>query len=274
MPVEDRGGVSTHWLRYGQGPRQAMLLHCSLAHSGAWQPLAACLGDRLSMTAFDMPGHGRSGDWEAGDIQAACVAMAVDLIEGETGDGPVDFIGHSFGGTVGLRLAAERPDLVRSLVAIEPVFMAVARADHPEGQAAEEARLDGFRQAAEAGDMRRAAREFMASWGLGDAWDDLSETAKQRRTRAMRAITTGEPAIYEDTAGLLAPGGLESVERPVLLVEGALSPDPIRWVNEGLARRLPDASRAVIEGADHMAPLTHPEAVAARIAEFLGGVPV
>lgn len=271
MPVEERGGVSTHWIRYGQGPRRAMLLHCSLAHSGAWAPLAGRLEDRLTMTAFDMPGHGRSGDWRSGDIQAACVAMAAELIEAQ--GAPVDFIGHSFGGTVGLRLAVERPELLRSLVAIEPVFMAVARADHPEGQAAEEARLDGFRQAADAGDHRRAAREFMASWGLGDAWADLSEQAKARRTRAMQAITTGEPAIYEDTAGLLRPGGLDSVDLPVLLVEGALSPDPIRWVNDGLARRLPRAERAVIEGADHMAPLTHPAAVAGRIGAFLDGVP-
>lgn len=41
---------------------------------------------------------------------------------------PVDVIGHSFGATVALRLALERPELVRSLVLVEPVLFAAAKA--------------------------------------------------------------------------------------------------------------------------------------------------
>jgi lipase len=60
------------------------------------------------------------------------MAMAVDLLQDQAQGQPVDVIGHSFGGTVALRLAVERPDLVRSLVLIEPVFVAALLADRPD----------------------------------------------------------------------------------------------------------------------------------------------
>lgn len=33
--LEDLGGCPTYWDRLGDGPREALFIHCSLAHSGA-----------------------------------------------------------------------------------------------------------------------------------------------------------------------------------------------------------------------------------------------
>ena len=113
MPQDIRGGVPTHWITAGAGPRQALLIHCSLGHGGGWTRMMAALDDVITGIAYDLPGHGRSADWDGvSDIQGVSTAMAVDLLEAE-GGGPADIIGHSFGGTVAIRLAAERPDLVR-----------------------------------------------------------------------------------------------------------------------------------------------------------------
>ena len=65
MPMEDRAGFPVHWTTMGaEGSAPTLALHCALAHSGAWQALVQALRDRLSVVAPDLPGHGRSADWD------------------------------------------------------------------------------------------------------------------------------------------------------------------------------------------------------------------
>src|SRR6056297_3337330 len=98
MPEGLRGGVPVHWRVAGTGGRRAILAHCSLAHSGAWKGVMERLAPRLSMVAFDLPGHGRSADWDGSvPLQDLVVAIARDFRD-EAPD-PVDLIGHSFGAT-------------------------------------------------------------------------------------------------------------------------------------------------------------------------------
>ena len=81
MPEGFRAGASVFWREAGEGARPALFVHCSLAHSGAWSGVMAGLADRLRMTAFDMPGHGRSGAWRGGDFQAETVAIAATFCD-------------------------------------------------------------------------------------------------------------------------------------------------------------------------------------------------
>ena len=64
---------------------------------------------------------------------------------------------------------------------------------------------------------------------------------------------------------------LESLGVPVLLVDGDQSPPIIDAIQTELARRLPMVSRAVVPGAGHMLPLSHPQALARLVAAHLGG---
>ena len=265
MPRAEKAGFPTYWTSFGQGPRPALMIHCSLSHSGSWGGVARHLSGALTMTAFDMPGHGRSGAWDArGDHQAVTTAIAAEFC-----DGPRDVVGHSFGATVALRLAVERPELVRSLVLIEPVIFSVAQHTRPdvflqliEAQA-------GFVAAMEAGDKRAAAREFTGLWGDGTPWEVVPEDQKQALAEQIHLIGAGAPALYEDAGGLLEPGVLEALPHRVLLIEGSQSPPVIPAVHEGLAARLSHAERAVIAGARHMALITHAAQVSAEILRFL-----
>ncbi len=272
MPQVKAGGHATHVTRMGQGPRAGLLIHCSLGHSGGWAPMMAALDDVLSAVAYDLPGHGRSADWDGTqEIQGLSTDIAADLIEAQ-GGAPVDVIGHSFGATVALRLAVERPELVRSLVLIEPVFFAVALADHPDWAQTHDADMAAYTDAVEAGDAERAARAFTSRWGDGRAWDSLPEAQRAAMVQRIHLIEAGAGAIYDDVAGLLSSGALTRIAVPVLLIEGGASPEYIAAINEGLARRIPGSRRAVIEGAGHMVPITHAALVAAEIRAFLGSV--
>lgn len=264
MPRGDRGGHPTYWTTFGQGPRPALMIHCALAESSVWGGMARHLSGALSMTAFDLPGHGRSGDWDGvGEIQAQCVRIAADFAA--RAGGPLDVIGHSFGATVALRLALEHPGALRSLVLIEPVLFAVAGRAKGDGDAA-------FAEAMRAGDMERAARDFTALWGTGARWEDIAQAQQAKLTAQMPLIAASAPALYDDIGGMLRPGGLEGLDLPVLLLEGSRAPAVISAINDGLAARLARAERSIIGGAGHMAPVTHPAQLSAEILRFLHAI--
>ena len=252
----------------GQGARPALLIHCSLAHSGAWSALAERLAGKLRMTAFDLPGHGGAPDPEPGaDITALAMAQAVALAEAERG--PVDAVGHSFGAVVALRLALERPELVRTLTLIEPtIFAAAWHAGAPEAAAHVDA-LRPLEAALKAGDRAAAARFFLADWGAGSGWDALPAAQRAYVADRIHLILQAEPSLWHDTGKLLAPGRLEALARPVLLVEGGCSPPIIGAIAREIARRLPRVVRVTVPGAAHMVPMTHPDAVAVAIGVHL-----
>ncbi|MGQ0563732.1 MAG: alpha/beta fold hydrolase [Gemmobacter sp.] len=251
---------------FGSGGRAAVALHCSLAQGSAWAGVAALLPG-LTVRAPDLPGHGRSPHWDgAGDVHAQATRDVLALI-----DAPVDLIGHSFGATVALRVALERPDLVRTLVLVEPVLFAAARAAGDPAYAAHRAAHADFDRLSRAGDRRAAAAAFQDIWGevrLAALPPRLQDYIVQR----IHLITAADPALTEDTGGLLGHGRLESLGLPVLLVEGGASPPVIGAIQTELARRLPQVTRVVVPGAGHMVPITHAAPVAHAIGRLISAL--
>ena len=265
MPLQDAAGFPTYRRVLGHGPRRALAIHCSLAHSGAWEQLVAQMDQDLIVTAFDMPGHGRSADWDdRGDYQDVATQIAATML-----DAPMDLIGHSFGATVALRLAVAFPEKVRSLTMIEPVFFAVVEQDNPDAFAAHKRLTKPFEDALVAGDWVSAARIFSEHWGDGRAWESLTQSNRDALTTRIHLILEGDAAVYGDKAGLLKPGILDAVNMPCLLVQGSASPAIVGLINAGLVRRLPEAHNIVVNGAGHMVPITHPEPVAAALGALI-----
>lgn len=260
-----------HIRRFGTGPRPVLALHCSLAHGGVWQPLTEAVGaDLISVTAPDMPGHGRSPHWGAGSMHDLARDWGVALLEEIGGGAPVDVFGHSFGGTVALRLAVERPDLVRSLTLFEPVmFVAAARDGDP---AATEwlAREQEFERRINAGDRAGAAEWFQSLWGTGIPLSRAPASQRDYIIDRIDAIPAAADVVREDRPGLLNPGGIDGIAQPVLLAEGATSPPVIGAIAAALARRIPQLERLSQEGAGHMLPITHAEQLAGAVRTHLG----
>ena len=142
-----------------------LALHPSLAHGGIFAGL-----DLPGLVAPDMIGHGTARDWDGrGDLHSECtrdaLAVAAEM------QGPIHMIGHSFGATVALRMALERPELLQSLVLIEPVLFCAARADEaPEYRDFTASHL-GFETLLTQGDLIGAARHFHRIWGDGRDFD-------------------------------------------------------------------------------------------------------
>jgi len=248
---------------WGDGAQEALLLHCSLASSDAWRGVAGHLAHDLTMTGFDFPGHGQSADWDGvGDYHVLCRDVAASFLTR-----PMHLIGHSFGATVALRLALERPEMVRSLTLIEPVFFAVAKgttayADHMQ-------EFQPFVDAMERGRHEVAAQVFTDVWGTGADWAGLSATMRAYVTERINLIPATVPTLYDDNAGMASDGRLEGVTCPALLIEGTESPSIVAAINDALLARMPAVQRVKVEAASHMVPVTHNWQVAAAISGFL-----
>jgi pimeloyl-ACP methyl ester carboxylesterase len=258
MPTEERAGRATYWRVFGHGSRPALAIHCSLAHSGAWAGVADRLGERVTLTAFDLPGHGKSAEWDGDDFLTEATLIASSFV-----DGPVDLIGHSFGAVVALRLAIAQPETVRTLTLIEPVLFAAARGFQEWDEHA--ALMADFDAALADGRTTAAAAEFTRIWGTGVRWEDMNAESRSGLVERIGLIAAGDPALFEDSGGILLPDALESLAMPVLLIRGDRSPAIIERIAEEIAARLPDVGVATVPGAGHMAPITHPDEVAGLI---------
>lgn len=264
------GTHPTHLRRLGQGPRQVLALHCSLAHGGAWAALGAEIGDAATLIAPDLPSHGLSAEVSAPEaLHDTATAMAKALAREIGGGGPIDILGHSFGGSVALRLALEAPELVARLTLFEPVLFSAARPALGPGTRHWLARQTEVDDLVRAGRVPEAARRFNADWGHGTAFDDLSPRQQQNILDRLHLITASNDVLWEDAPGLMAQGRLEALAVPVLLAEGSASPAVIGEINTALAARLPQAQRLKLAGAGHMLPLSHAKALAPEVRAHL-----
>ncbi len=250
----------------GNGPRRMLALHCTMAFGGAWAGFAKALPD-LTLIAPDMPSHGRSVDWDEvsdfGDTVYAATLSAMD----ET---PMDVIGHSFGAAAALRLAVRHPEKIRSLTVIEPVFFAVAMQDAPEAMTQHNAHARPYLDLLRAGEREAAARLFNRMWSDGGTkWDAMPERTRAAMTRAIHVVPGQDKFLFADTSNLLSPGALDSCSVPTLILRGEHAHPGIVAVNDGLAARMLNATQSVIEGAGHMAPITHPVEVASVVRNLL-----
>lgn len=101
------------------GAPALLLVHGWGGDGREWSPHAEALADRFRVVVPDLRGHGRSPVPETDNTPSA---MAHDLaaLLGTAATGPVVAVGHSMGGQVVNLLAVHHPDLVRSVIALDP----------------------------------------------------------------------------------------------------------------------------------------------------------
>jgi pimeloyl-ACP methyl ester carboxylesterase len=135
----------------------------------------------------------------------------------------------------------------------------------PELQAAWEAE----ESALESGDIDAAVSAVVEAWTLADAPAELRElvAAMQRRAFELQASAGAAPAaadpLEED------PTALARLEIPVLVAVGEHDMPDFHLAADELAAAIPGATRAVLAGAGHLAPLEQPQAFRELLLSFL-----
>ncbi|MFG3096630.1 alpha/beta fold hydrolase [Streptomyces sp. NPDC048202] len=104
------------------GLEPALYVHGLGGSSQNWSALMAELDGVVDGEAVDLPGFGDSPPPDDGDYSVTGHARAVIRYLDAAGRGPVHLFGNSLGGAVSTRVAAVRPDLVRTLTLVSPAL--------------------------------------------------------------------------------------------------------------------------------------------------------
>ena len=119
----DLGEQIVHVRSTPRGPAETAVYVHGLAGSATnWTDLMDELSDVATGHAVDLPGAGYSPEPPGRDYSVAAHARTVVAMIERVADRPVHLFGNSLGGAVSVRVAATRPDLVRSLTLISPAL--------------------------------------------------------------------------------------------------------------------------------------------------------
>ncbi len=259
----------------GRGTEPALFVHGLGGAATNWTDLMGLLADEVAGEAIDLPGFGFSDPPRSGSYRLNTHVKAVVRrleVRGE----PVHLFGNSLGGAVATRVAAYRPELVRTLTLVSPALpdLRPRRGTDPRlallllPGLAEVAGRQLRKQSPEA--RAKAVLELCFGDPAAVAPQRLAEAAAEARRRA--GLAHAEVAFLRSLRGLVAaqvktgPQGLwrqaASVSAPTLLVWG----DRDRLVDVSVApraaRAFPDSRLLVMAGVGHVAQMERPETVA------------
>lgn len=264
------------------GAPPALFVHGLGGSSQNWSALMPLLADVVDGEAVDLPGFGDSPPPDDGDYSLTGHARAVIRYLDAAGRGPVHLFGNSLGGAVTTRVAAVRPDLVRTLTLVSPALpeLRVQRSAVPTGllalpgvaalftritrQWTAEQRVrgvlalcygdpgrvtpEGFRNAVE--EMERRLR-------LPYFWDAMTRSARG----VVGAYTLGgQQGLWRQAERVLAP---------TLLVYGGRDRLVGFRMAQRAARAYRDSRLLTLPEAGHVAMMEYPETVAMAFRELL-----
>jgi 2-succinyl-6-hydroxy-2,4-cyclohexadiene-1-carboxylate synthase len=239
----------------GPGGGRVVLVHGFTQTLAAWRALGERLAGRWEVVRVDLPGHGGSGGVRVG------FGAAAGLL-GEAG-GAATYVGYSLGGRLCLRLALDRPDLVRGLV-----LVGASPGIGDPGARAQRRRAD---EALAVGVERDGVAAFLERWLAGPLFAGLSEEAAGREDRLANSAEGLAYALRRLGTGAQGPlwARLPGLRPPTLLVAGALDAKFAGIAREMAAAIGPNARVELVPGAGHAVHLERPDAMAALLEEFL-----
>lgn len=251
-------------------PATVVLLHASASSARQWQALVQQLQPHMHCLPIELHGHGAQGNWPG--HRPLSLADEAALVAAELGReaGSVHVVGHSYGAAVALKLAAQYPGRVRSVVAYEPVLFRLLEGDPHSRREAEEALAlgEGVRSRLADGRAHAAAEHFMSYWAGADAWQALPQSRREAAALRMPCVASHFDALYAEPMGLKQ---LAQLRLPMLFATGSRTTAVARRIGERLRMGLPMARHEVLHGLGHMGPVTHAAQFNPLVLQFLLG---
>ncbi len=255
----------------GHGEPTFLLIHGFGDGGFIWIDFLPRLASISRAIAIDLRGHGDS-DWDIHSRYSATAHLDdVDFVIDKLGLTDIVFIGHSLGGEIAIRLAAQRPKLVRGIIIVD---------FGPE--------LDRM---ATAHIRREFVVESRVYWEHSEYIAHLEEKLplicpRLRRPLAHSALRTRAQGGYElkrdpAMATTFGPCGtsmlpalwpmLKEISCPALLVRGAASSVLPLSVAKRMLHVLPNGSFSSVKLAGHAVMIDNPDDFATTTLSFITG---
>jgi pimeloyl-ACP methyl ester carboxylesterase len=229
-----------------------VLVHGSWSDLHSWDALV--LPDTLRVIRYSRRGHSGS---ECPPGQGMIADDVADLAALAELAGPAHLVGNSLGAEIALRVAVDRPELVRSLVLHEPGFWSLVP-DDP-AVLAMQAQIQPAVDRLAAGDLEGGTQRF-------------ADAVVGALPEALRQVMLANAATFVDEERAPDNGTLDTTRLPVvptLLTLGEVTDPAFAVVTERLAALLPHAERVTIAGAGHIPHRTHPDLYAEIVTRFV-----
>lgn len=258
MPAVEVNGLSIHHETAGSGP-PVLLIHGLGSSTRDWERQVPALEGSHTVIRVDLRGHGRtdkpSGPYSietfAGDVAGLLVRLDV---------APSAVVGISLGGMVGFQLAADHPDLVDRLMAVNavPAF-----------------EMPTLGMKIQVG-IRRLITRFAGMEKIGEILagrlfpdEDMSEERALLVERWARNDKTAYQASFQailDWPGVVAE--MMGFAKPIVVVASDQDYTSVES-KRPYVDQMPTAEMVVIENAHHAVPVERPDAFNTVLGEFL-----
>jgi pimeloyl-ACP methyl ester carboxylesterase len=243
-----------------------VLWHSLLCDGSMWTGQIRALSERFQFLNIDAPGHGRSSSQVPHFTLDDCVRAAEQVLDA-AGVQRAVWCGLSWGGMVGMRLAARRPERITALVIMD----SSARAEAPLKRVAYRALTAVGRTLGPSPLLGRAVLPMLFSSRarreqpeLGAQW--MASLVRMDRRAVARAVAA--VVLERDDC----TGELARIRVPTLVL--VCSEDRATPAAEAhhLAAHIPRARLAPVAGAGHLSAWEQPGRVNGELARFLGDV--
>jgi 3-oxoadipate enol-lactonase len=241
------------------GPRDApvLVLGSSLGTTGAmWDPQVAALTEHVRLVRYDHRGHGRSpapdGPYDLAELGADVLALMDALMLDQ-----VHLGGLSLGGMVSMWVAANAPDRVDRLA----LLCTSAKLGPPEIWTQ---RIDAVR----AGGMAAIAEIIIGRWFTPSFVEVYPSVVAAVRTGLLDTRVAGYAGCCAAIQTMDLLPELPRITAPTLVIAGTEDmPTPPEHARQ-IASLIPGARVEVIDGASHLANLSHVDTVTSLLVSF------
>ena len=247
----------------GSGAEAVVFAHGLMLNKRMFDAQMEALRESYRCVAFDFRGHGASEVTNDGYDVDTLTDDAIQLIA-RLRCAPCHFVGHSLGAFVGIRIAARRPELIRSLVLLAPSADPQPTLDALQYRMLQVvARAVGIKPLAGMLLSTLFGRTF-----LRDPRRALDRDEWRRRLSEMSVL-----GALRAVDGVLARRGvrdeLSRIETPTLVITGGEDAAAPPRLTDRVVSGIPGARSVRLPNAGHASPIEQPTAVAELIADFL-----
>ncbi len=275
-------GTSLAYREEGQG-EPVVFVHGTASDLRIWQHQLPTVGERFRAIAYSRRYARPNTDIDRQtDDQMLPHVEDLALLLPQLGAAPAHLVGSSWGGFVSLLTAIRHPDLVRSLVLMEPPVVPLLVGSPPSLGALLKLLVTRPATALAFLQFGGGAQKAQKAFSAGEdekAMEIFSEAvsgreASERMPQAMREMVREN--LGAARAQLLGAGfpplteqDVRSVRTPTLLLTGEHSPAFLLRLSDRLEELLPNVERHTIAGVSHVMQVEDPVAVNQAVVEFV-----